>query len=152
VTPPPTATVTDTAPTCPPSYTCGFILSRATCTSATVCSTPSSGGPYTPLQTAATALPTPSFVDTPPTGVYVSYTYQFVFLTGPGLTAPEIAPPSPNSTAQLIAFYPATMGAPGVTTTAALAPSLLPDAPTPQIVASNDVPRMAQPTVQFKWR
>lgn len=153
VTPQPTATVTDTALSCPSGYTCGYIVSRATCSSATACPTPSSGGPYTPLQTAANALSAPTYTDpAPPTGVYVAYTFQFVYLAGPGVTSPEVAPPSPPSTAQLIAFYPGTMGTPAVTTTAALAPPLLPDAPDPKQLAENSMPAMAKPAVQFKWR
>ena len=153
VTPAPTATVTDTAMTCPSGYTCGYIASRATCTNATTCPAPASSGPYTPLQTTANALATPSYTDpAPPTGVYVAYTFQFVYLTGPGLTGPETGVASPNSTAQLIALYPATPGTPSVTTTAELAPPLLPDVPQPQQVAENMVPKMAQPTVNFFYK
>ena len=150
VTPPPTATVTTSPGSCPTGYTCGYIVSRATCTSATVCPVPASNGPYTPLQNTTNTLPTPSFTDpAPPTGVYVSYTFQFVYLTGPGLTGPETGTASPNSIAQLTALYPATPGTPSVTTTAELAPPLLPDVPQPQQVAENVVPRMARPTVKI---
>lgn len=150
VTPAPTETVTDSPGSCPTGYTCGYILSRATCTSATVCPVPASNGPYTPLQTTANALSTPSYTDpAPPTGVYVAYTFQFVYLTGPGLTGPETGAPSAASTAQLIALYPGTLGTPSATTTAELAPPLLPDAPAPRQVAENMVPKMARPTVKI---
>jgi hypothetical protein len=153
VTPAPTATVTDTAQTCPSGYTCGYIVSRATCTSATGCPTPASSGPYTPLQTTANALATPSYTDpAPPPGVYVAYTFQFVYLTGPGLTGPETGAPSAASTAQLISLYPPTPGTPAVTTTAELAPELLPDAPRPQQVAESVIPRMGAPKVEIHWR
>lgn len=150
VTPAPTETVTDSPGSCPTGYTCGYIVSRATCTSATVCPVPASNGPYTPLQTTANALSTPSYTDpAPPTGVYVAYTFQFVYLTGPGLTGPETGAPSAASTAQLIALYPGTLGTPSATTTAELAPPLLPDAPAPRQVAENMVPKMARPTVKI---
>ncbi len=152
VTPAPTATVTDTAMTCPSGYTCGYIASRATCTNATTCPAPASSGPYTPLQTTANALATPSYTDpAPPTGVYVAYTFQFVYLTGPSISTPETGAPSAASTATLVALYPGTPGTPNVVTTAMLAPPIGEDVPAPQ-VALNTVPRMAKPTVIILWR
>ena len=149
VTTAPTATVSDTALPCPTGYTCGYIASRATCASATSCPTPSSSGPYTPLQNTSNALTTPNFTDSaPPTGVYVAYTFQFVLLTGPSLSTPETGAPSAASTATLIALYPGTPGTPNVVTTAELAPPIMPDAHEP-VVAENEVPRMARPTVKI---
>jgi len=152
VTPAPTASISNTPAVCPSGYTCGYIVSRASCTSSTTCPTPGNPGPgpYTALQTPTTALSSPNFTDpSPPTGVFVVYSEQVVFTN---LSPPWTGPPSPASTPQSIPLYPSTLGAPGVTITAALAPTLLPDAPLPQLVANSSVPMMGRPKVRINFR
>ena len=151
VTPQPTATISWPAVTCPSGYACGYIVSRATCASSTTCPTPASNGPYTPLQTTASLVAGTNFTDiAPPTGTDVAYAIQFVE-TAPG-GQPWTGAPSPASVPQLIALYPATPGQPIVTTTAELAPPLLPDSPAPVSVASNIVPTVRRPTVIIRWQ
>lgn len=150
VTPQPSATVSWPALPCPTGYSCGYIVSSATCTSATVCPTPSSGGPYTPKQTATSPLTNTTYTDTaPPTGVYVAYTIQFV--ETPSGASPETGAPSPASIPTLIALYPGTPGQPTVISTAELAPPLLPDVLQPQQLASNLIPTVGRPTVKISF-
>jgi hypothetical protein len=152
VTPPPTVTVSNNAPACPTGYTCGYIYSWATCSNATTCPTPGNPGPgpYTALQTPATALTTASYSGpAPATGVYVAFTVQVVYTN---LTPAWTGPPSPASTAQLIALYPPALGAPAVTTIASLAPPLLPSTP-PNVFETGkyNVATLAAPTVTVTW-
>lgn len=153
VSPAPTATVSDAALTCPSGYTCGYIPSRATCTSATSCPTPSSSGPYTALVATASALSTPTYTDSaPPTGVYVAYVWQFVYLTGPNITTPVVGAPSVASTAVLISLYPGTPGTPSVVETAELAPPIrMPSDRSLPILAALDIPVPKMPSVKVAW-
>jgi len=152
VTPQPTNTVSWPAVACPATgYTCnGYIVSFAVCSTATSCPTPGNPGPgpYTALQTAATAIAGTSFTDSnPPTGVYVAYTVQFVMTPTGG--APITGAPSQPSAAQLVSVYPGTPGQPTVVATAALAPPLLPNAAFEHLMASNLVPIVGRPTVNL---
>jgi hypothetical protein len=150
VSPQPTASISWNALTCPTGYSCGYIVSRATCTSATSCPTPSSSGPYTPIQSATAPLTTASYTDAaPPSGAYVAYTIQFVETPAGG--SPATGAPSPASTATLIALYPGTPGQPSVISTAELAPPVLPYASQPEQLASNWVPIVARPTVRVNY-
>jgi hypothetical protein len=97
-------------------------------------------------------LSTPSYQDqAPPEGVYVAYTFQFVILSGPSITTPITGAPSPASVATLIAVYPGTPAQPSVVETAELAPPLKKGDSQP-VVARNDLPATAQPTVKISWR
>jgi hypothetical protein len=102
VNPPATITASASAPTCPDGNTCGYIFSCATCTNSTVCPTPGNPGPgpYTAIQTPATALSSPNHTGSAPaTGVYLACTVQVVYTN---LTPAWTGPPSEASTAQLV--------------------------------------------------
>jgi hypothetical protein len=152
VTPAPTASISNSPATCPNGYTCGYIVSRASCATASSCPTPGNPGPgpYTALQTPTTALTSPNFTDpAPPTGVYVAYTEQVVYTN---LSPPWTGPPSPASTPQLVALYPGTLAAPSVTMTAELAPTLSPDTLRPQMAFQGAMPAVARPQVKIVWK
>lgn len=153
VTPPPTITASDGSPTCATGHTCGYIYSWATCTGPTVASCPTPGnpgpGPYVSLQTITNTLSSTNYTGPAPVqGTYVALTVQVVYTD---LSPAWVGPPSPVGTPQLISSYPPTLGAPTVTTTAALAPPLFPNASITQTVARNEMPRLTAPTFTIHW-
>lgn len=148
--PPPSAVVTWPAAVCPTGQTCGafsYIVSRAVCPTLTTCPAVATGN-YTPLNQATPAATTTLTDSSPQPGVYEAYVIQVVEAGTP----PIIGLPNVASAPALIASYPPTLGAATVTTTAELAPPVLPDQPAEKLVASNEVPRVARATVKIRWR
>lgn len=114
--PPPTVTLTWTAPA--GCSSCTYVISRTT--AATTC--PQSG--YTPLNQSSPASGTTYTDSAPPTGVSVCYLAQAVLV---GLTGQPSAP-SNGGTSLAVPVYPGTPGSPNAMAVAELAPPLKPDA------------------------
>lgn len=114
--PPPTVTLTWTAPS--GCSSCTYVISRTTGTT----SCPTSG--YTPLNQSSPASGTTYTDSAPPTGVSVCYLAQAVLV---GLTGQPSAP-SNGGTPLAVPVYPGTPGSPNASAVASLAPPLKPNA------------------------
>lgn len=122
--PPPTVTLTWTAPA--NCSSCTYVISRTTGT--TAC--PTSG--YTPLNQSSPASGTTYTDSAPPTGVSVCYVAQAVLSGATG----QPSAPSNSGTPLAVPLYPGTPGSPNATAVAELAPPLKPDTkPLPTIAA-----------------